>query len=334
MLGTAVERSARGSKIATAAVLIAAIAVWALGACSSSGSSVREPASPGPYGAGSTHMTFTRASSTTGLPRVLDTAIWYPTEEKAGGSAVAEAPPASRGAPFPVIIFSHGSGGEPDQVRYLTEHLASWGFIVAAPAHPGNTKQDGECDLECLRDSFINRVPDVVFTLDQILALKDDASQPLGAIIDPERAAVTGFSFGGMTAVRAAPEQRFDAIVGLAPGAPESLTEIGQELDVPVLVAAGGADLGVPADQVQQLFEAFADSIPRYYLYFPKATHAAFVDECPEGCELPQERAHELINRYVTAVLEAYLVGDDRYLRYLDQGEPPDAELTTGGTAR
>jgi len=301
----------------------------ALAAGCSSGSSLREPASPGPYDVGITQLTFTRTSDTTGQPRVLDTVIWYPTGSGVGAEPQPDAPPASKGAPFPVVLFSHGSGGEPAHLSYLTEHLASWGFVVVAPAHPGNTSQDGACEIECLADSFINRLPDVIFTLDGVLALRENAAQPLGAIIDPERAAATGFSFGGMTAVRAAPEGRFDAIVGLAPAAPEALIETGRALDVPILVAAGGEDIAVPSDQVETFYDALPGSSPHYYLYFPLGRHTSFADLCQEDCPLPQERAHELILRYVTAFLEAHLVGDERYLRFLEQGEPPDVELTT-----
>ena len=316
----------RGWRGVAAGALFVLLAALAAGC--SSGGSLREPASPGRYGVGITQMTFTRTSDTTGQPRALETVIWYPAEGGVEGEPVADAPPASEGGPFPIVLFSHGSSGEPKHVSYLTEHLASWGFVVVAPSHPGNTRQDGACDTQCLTDSFINRVPDVIFTLDEVLALRDDPSQPLGAIIDPERAAATGFSFGGMTAVRAAPEGRFDAIVGLAPAVPTALVEIGQSLDVPILVAAGGEDLAVPSDQVETFYEALPPEIASYYLYFPLGRHTSFADLCQENCALPQERAHELILRYVTAFLEAHLIGDERYLRFLEQGEPPDAELT------
>jgi dienelactone hydrolase len=230
------------------------------------------------------------------------------------------------------VIFSHGSSGTPTHASYLTEHLASWGYVVVAPSHPGNTLQDGACDIGCLGDSHNNRVDDVLFALDQVLALMDDPSQPIGTIVDPERTAVTGFSFGGMTAVRAAPERRFDAIVGIAPAAPESLIEVSQSLDVPVLIASGGQDIAVPSDQVQALFDTLPDTIERYQLYLPKAKHTSFQNDCQEDCQLPQARAHELINRYVTAFLETYIKGNERYARFLENGEPPDLELTRGGT--
>lgn len=309
-------------------LLVASVAGWALGAACSSGGSLREPDAPGPYGVGLTEMTFTRTSSAADEPRALQTVIWYPADGEAGGEPVRDAPPASKGGPFPVVLFSHGASGEPTHASYLTEHLASWGFVVVAPPHPGNTKQDGACDAACLGESYVNRLPDMLFTLDQVEALHDDPAQPLSAIIDPERSAATGFSFGGMTAVRTAPEQRFDAIVALAPAEPVALLlDIGRALDVPVLLAAGGEDIAVPAEGVAELYGVLPAGTPRYYLYLPKAKHTSFQDECQEACELPQDRAHALINRYVTAFLQAYLVRDERYLRYLDQGEPPDLEL-------
>ncbi len=276
-------------------------------------------------------MTFTRTSSTTNEPRLLDTVIWYPTDGGPDGTPPSDAPFATKGGPFPLIVFSHGSSGDPTQLSYLTEHLASWGFVVVAPPHPGNTKQDGPYNVECLATSYVERLPDVLFTLDQMLALKDRPSDPLAALIDPERTAMMGFSFGGMTAVRAAPEHRFDAIVGIAPAVPTSLIEIGKALDVPLFITSGGEDIAVPAGQVKQLFDALPASVPHYLLYFPKARHTNFQDTCQEACDLAQERGHELLNRYVTAFLETYLIGNEKYLRYLQLGEPPDVELTSGG---
>ena len=36
---------------------------------------------------------------------------------------------------YPLVIFSHGFAGYPEQSVSLTTHLASWGFVVAAPDH-------------------------------------------------------------------------------------------------------------------------------------------------------------------------------------------------------
>lgn len=46
------------------------------------------------------------------------------------------APPADRGNPFPLLIFSHGLGGMKGQNTILMEELASHGYIVVAMDHP------------------------------------------------------------------------------------------------------------------------------------------------------------------------------------------------------
>ena len=53
--------------------------------------------------------------------------------------AVVGAPLDPSGGPYPVVLFSHGSCGYPAQSLFLTPLLASRGFIVVAPPHPGNT---------------------------------------------------------------------------------------------------------------------------------------------------------------------------------------------------
>ncbi len=142
-----------------------------------------DPGQPGPYAVGVTRWTFTRPSTTTGQPRVLNALIWYPASAAATASPPADprlgapldAEPDRRGQPYPVVVFSHGSGGSPLGYTYFATHLASHGFVMVAPPHPGNTSAD--CPSPCLAsvpaarpsilDSAPNRPDDVVFALEQ-----------------------------------------------------------------------------------------------------------------------------------------------------------------------
>ena len=45
-------------------------------------------------------------------------------------------PMATRREPFPLVVFSHGMLGHPEQNTLLMEHLASHGYVVAAVGHP------------------------------------------------------------------------------------------------------------------------------------------------------------------------------------------------------
>jgi predicted dienelactone hydrolase len=178
------------SRALTAVFLVAITGL--LAACGDS-ESLREPDAAGPYGIGITERTFTRTSSTTEEPRELQTVIWYPTSADESSMPVQDAEPAADDGPYPIVLFSHGASGSPGHASYLTEHLASWGYVVVAPPHPGNTIDDGPCPTECLAESYINRLPDMIFTLDEVLGLDDDPSDPLAEIIDPELAVMTGF---------------------------------------------------------------------------------------------------------------------------------------------
>jgi Chlorophyllase len=105
-----------------------------------------DPGGPGPYPVGVTRRAFTRASSTTGEPRVLDTVIWYPATPAAAAlpadetlRAPIDAVPNHAGPPYPVVLYSHGNATQPWGSSFFTNHLASYGFVVMAPAHAGNS---------------------------------------------------------------------------------------------------------------------------------------------------------------------------------------------------
>ena len=53
----------------------------------------------------------------------------------------------TRGKPFPVIVFSHGSTNDPIDYAHTLEQLAGSGFLVAAPYHVNNTQDDVRIDV-------------------------------------------------------------------------------------------------------------------------------------------------------------------------------------------
>ena len=59
----------------------------------------------------------------------------------------------TRGRSYPLIVVSHPAGGDPFNSSKINERLASYGYIVAAPFHNGDTQDD-------VRTDFINTHPD------------------------------------------------------------------------------------------------------------------------------------------------------------------------------
>lgn len=287
---------------------------------------VTDPSLPGPYAVGVRQLTFERPSTADGSPTELETWIWYPAEGEPGEGQTQDAAPIASGA-FPIVIYSHGSGGRPDFQQFLTRHLASYGFVVAAPPHPGNTNADCfPCDTASVLTSARERPNDVTFVLDQLIAMAADPGSDLGRILDPERAGIVGHSFGGWTALYVAADGRFDAVVAHAPGQPNLLKQRASKVQVPVMIIASEQDEVVPVERVEEYWPALGQ-IEKLFVLFPEGVHLNYVDRC-FGCRegLPEERGHELIRRYTTAWLLVHVVGDERYAPYL-AADPPDAEL-------
>ena len=105
---------------------------------------------------------------------------------------------------FPVIVISHGLGSDRTSFTYLAEQLASYGFAVAVPEHPGsNAKQlqsllSGRANQVAEPNEFINRPLDVKYLLDELQRL--DAYN-LSFQLNFQQVGVIGQSFGGYTAL-------------------------------------------------------------------------------------------------------------------------------------
>src|SRR5687768_7521522 len=59
--------------------------------------------------------------------RTLKVIVHYPMQNGA---------PATAGAPFPLVLFSHGLTGWPELTQPLLSDFARAGYVVAAPAYP------------------------------------------------------------------------------------------------------------------------------------------------------------------------------------------------------
>lgn len=139
-------------------------------------------AAPGPYLVGTREMTYIDEARD---GREVAVTIWYPAVDAAENAA---ADPSQ--APYPLILYTIGRMGNRMELRYLDEHLASQGFVVAA-------MEPGGRNLSSYREA-VNQPLDVLFMLNQ---LADAPPQALTGMIDADHTGVMGYSFGGYTAV-------------------------------------------------------------------------------------------------------------------------------------
>ncbi|MBN3905237.1 MAG: alpha/beta hydrolase [Nostoc sp. NMS1] len=106
----------------------------------------------------------------------------------------------------PLIVFSHGLGSVRTDLRYLAEHLASHGYVVAALEHPGSNEDNINFALQgktrpVKPQEFLNRPQDISFVLDELEKLNQTANHPLQGKLATMNAMVVGYSFGGGTAL-------------------------------------------------------------------------------------------------------------------------------------
>ncbi|MEG5061474.1 alpha/beta hydrolase [Microcoleus sp. A2-C5] len=146
-----------------------------------------QPQLPGPY-------TWKKSSVTLTSPnrdRTFDMDIYLPQ-----GSP----------RPAPVVVISHGLGSDRLSFEYLAKHLASYGFAVAVPEHPGSNAQQiqdlvtGRANEVAEPAEFINRPLDIKDLLDYLTKLSTTDPAYRG-LLDLQRVGIIGQSFGGYTAL-------------------------------------------------------------------------------------------------------------------------------------
>ena len=277
--------------------------------------------------------------------RVFSCEIWYPAAAQYAGqdvtpgtqdvftvpgrsesraqSAIRDA--AAQTGTYPLILYSHSSGGNRRSATFLCTHLASHGYVAAALDHSetfapelrgreGETKEQRAARAEAM---VASRVPDLRFLLDHLLAPKEWESE---AKIDPIQIGIVGHSFGGWT-VLAAPEldERVRAIVAHAPGGNSKPKPgiIRAQLtfdwgrNVPVLYLVAENDTPLPMDGMIELFERTRSS--KQMIVLRRADHVHFMDHV--------EQEHETTRTMQASGEWVYMQKEMRPIEELCSGE-------------
>lgn len=223
--------------------------------------------------------------------RNIETTVWYPTHTPTEkiiylgcftGHAKLNAIIADE--VFPLIIFSHGSGGHRYNQSYLAEYLASYGYIVAAIQHPFNNSADnsGANDIT----NLWQRPKDVAYVIDQLLSDKI-----FKHYIDAHNIAIAGHSVGAVTALitvgavldiyhdaKSLFDTRIKAALLMAPALVHLFKKIHiNKISAPLYLIFSGKDEVLDGTDKQYL-----DLLPRDIESheFPLAGHFVYLMEC------------------------------------------------------
>jgi len=309
------------------------------------------------------------ALTSAGAPREVYTAT-LPSDPPAApesfsvpGIAVRDAQPAGKG--FPLVVVSHGYSNSPAEMTWLTENLASKGYVVAAIRHddPPIT------DTAKFAQPLMRRPLDVAFathTLRTILAREH--------LVDPDRVALIGYSMGGFgvltnagatldprsPAARMVPGglmlryarggskrdaviiKGLRAVVAIAPAGGGTLAAWGaeglREISAPLFIIAGDADRTLDYATGARAIFNYATGASRYLLTFKGCGHSIGLNPAPESMrgrlwdqdwfEDPvwrKERVNAISAHFISAFLDRYVKDDVSRDAYLNVPAPESA---------
>lgn len=130
------------------------------------------------------------------------------------GRAARDAAPAREGR-YPLVIVSHGYPGSRLQMSYLTENLASKGYVVVAIDHAESTR----ADKAGFPSTLLNRRLDNLFVLDTVAAwARPGSGSFLAGLVDSDNSALIGYSMGGYGALNTVGAGISAAAVAYVPG--------------------------------------------------------------------------------------------------------------------
>ncbi len=183
--------------------------------------------------------------------------------------------------PFPLVLFSHGFGGFPTTSTELTDHWASWGFVVAAPDHVerglesqlGQDVGSDKTDPEVLRE-----------VVDLLTAENEHRGSFLEDVVSTEEIAVTGHSAGGAAAIAFGGEPDVVTYIPLAGavGGSEHTEPVLEVPDTPSLFIAGTIDTVVDPERTRDAFDR-SDGPKRLVTIDGVGHNNAFTDVCEIG---------------------------------------------------
>lgn len=213
----------------------------------------------------------------------------------------------AEGAGVPVVAFGHGWLRGAHSYTRLLQHLASWGFVAAAPDTERNPIP-----------SHRSLAADLITTLELCI---DNRLGDGHVRVDPERLALTGHAMGAGAAVIAAASRPVRAVAALypAPTAPPAVG-LAPRIDTPALILGGGTDIRSIDSEAIALAHAWGgpvvlrsvDKASRTGMVAGRRLLAGF------GAAPHQPHTERLTRALLVGYLRYQLLGDDDYQNFAD----------------
>jgi predicted dienelactone hydrolase len=251
--------------------------------------------------------------------------------------------------PVPVVLFSHGLGGNREGSKFLGEHWAARGYVAVFLQHPGSDDSvwKGKSMTEVMPDmnraasleNFKLRVADVPAVLDQLEAWNADKTNRLAGRLNLKKIGMSGHSFGAVTSQAVSGETfplggqkftdpRITAAIAFSPSSPKagSAAKAFGSVKIPWLLMTGTKDVAPIGNQDVKSRLAVYPSLkgaPKYEVVLNNAEHSVFTDRALPGDREPRNpNHHRVILALSTAFWDAYLKDDAAAKAWLDGNGP------------
>jgi dienelactone hydrolase len=265
--------------------------------------------------------------------------------------------PAGAHGPMPVIIWSHGFGGNRDGAGFISRFVAAYGYTLVHLTHVGSDSSLWEGQpghpWEVLRKISINRAmtlarfADVSFAVDQLYIWARE-NPAIGAGMDFARLGMAGHSFGAMTTqamagqyfpdendvLRSYRDARFQAGILYSPVPIRKLTSETPEphiygpIEIPLFHMTGTDDdsplEGFGYDRRMAVYDYSGSKnggADKYLLIKNDGDHMVYNGTRGQLAANPLRPLHEnMIKITSLAFWDAYLKGDEQALAWLRDG--------------
>jgi predicted dienelactone hydrolase len=262
--------------------------------------------------------------------------------------------PTNAPGPRPIVLFSHGLGGNREGAEYLLRFLAENGYMGVAVQHPGSDTPavfggmpgspgfDPDKAREGSRAAImpgvaIDRFRDIPFAIDRLAAMNAGDARLRGRL-DLSRVGMSGHSYGAITTMMLSGQSpamgrmsfsdpRIKASIAYSPSKPRmgDPAQAFATIRIPTFHMTGTADTtpfdnGEPPESRQIPYRSI-NGADKYLLVFTGGDHMVFSGRTPRSGPRPNDPVfHALIQKASLAYWDAYLMGNNDAKAYLTDG--------------